>query len=306
MNKDIELVFDEVGKIVKGKDDIIVKVVAAIIAGGHILLDDIPGVGKTTLAMSIGKALELDYRRMQFTPDVLPSDIVGFMMYNSNTKEFEYKKGSIFCNLYLADEINRTSSKTQSALLEAMEEGKVTVDGVSYELPKPFCVIATQNPVGSAGTQLLPESQLDRFMICVSMGYPSFNAAVDILKNNSAKQVLMLNKVIDRDSLIALRKKAEEIHVDDIIYDYIVKLTEETRNDERVMLGVSPRGSVALLRMARAMAVIRGNDYVIPEDVLDVINAAWNHRIKLNAKGRSEGITPADVIRDITERIKAV
>ena len=306
MNTELEQIVTEVGKVVKGKDSVIRKVLAAVLAGGHVLLEDIPGVGKTTLAMALGRSMELEYKRMQFTPDVLPSDIVGFTMYNSGTGEFEYKKGAVFCNLFLADELNRTSSKTQSALLEVMEEAKVTVDGVSYALPKPFTVIATENPFGSSGTQLLPESQLDRFLICLSVGYPSHSAAVDILKNSAGEGLDRVQSVITAERLMELRKQAETLHVEDSIYEYLVKLTEATRTNTNIALGVSPRGGIALLKMAKAMALMRGGQYVIPEDVLSVIDDVWRHRIHLNAKVRATGMDVSDVIREITERIHAV
>ena len=225
----IQSLQETINQVVKGKQTVVQKVLCAMLAGGHILLEDIPGVGKTTLAMAIAKATELSYRRVQFTPDVLPSDLIGFSMYNEKTKEFEYREGAVFANLFLADEINRTSPKTQSALLEAMEEEKVTVDGITHLLPTPFTVIATENPVGSAGTQMLPESQLDRFMICLSMGYPAHSDAVEILKNNGAKSLDSIHGVVTLNEWKMLKKMAEECYVSDEIYDYIVRLTENTR-----------------------------------------------------------------------------
>lgn len=306
MNEDIEQIIKEIEGVVKGKNDVVSKVVAAILAGGHILLEDIPGVGKTTMAMALGKTMELEYHRMQFTPDVLPSDIIGFMMYNAATKEFEYKKGAVFCNLFLADEINRTSTKTQSALLEAMEEGKVTVDGVTYELPQPFSVIATENPIGSSGTQLLPESQLDRFMVCLTMGYPEHAAAVEILKGNKNRPLEVVQKVISPEMLVELRKKTEEIYVSDEIYEYIVALTEATRESSLFSLGVSPRGSIALLKMAKAMALMRGGVFVVPEDVTEVIGDVWSHRVKLSVAAKSRGITAKEAILEAIENVHAV
>jgi len=306
MNAELEQVVIQVRQVVKGKDDVIRKVLAAVLAGGHVLLEDIPGVGKTTLAMALGKAMELDYRRMQFTPDVLPSDIVGFTMYNGALGTFEYKPGAIFSNLFLADELNRTSSKTQSALLEVMEEGHVTVDGITHELPNPFTVIATENPYGSSGTQLLPESQLDRFLICLTMGYPEHKAAVEILKESAGKGLELVQPVLTAERLLELREQARQLHVSDSMHEYIVNLTEETRRDPRIALGVSPRGSIALLKMARSMALIRGGEYVIPEDVLAVIPEVWTHRIHLNAMARAEGTSIPGIIREITERIRAV
>ncbi|MCM1266754.1 MAG: MoxR family ATPase [Bacteroidales bacterium] len=306
MNQELEQIVFEVNKVVKGKDGVIRKALAAILAGGHVLLEDIPGVGKTTLAMALGKAMELSCKRMQFTPDVLPSDIVGFTMYNSREGTFEYKKGAVFCNLFLADELNRTSSKTQSALLEVMEEAKVTVDGVTYPLPCPFTVIATENPFGSSGTQLLPESQLDRFMVCLSMGYPSHAAAIDILKGSVGQGLKQVGSVITKERLIELRAQTEALHVDERIYEYIIDLAEESRRDPNIALGASPRGSIALLKMARAMAMMRGGDYVIPEDILGVIDDVWKHRIRLNARAKAEGLDVSEVILRITERIHAV
>ena len=219
-----QAVQDSVNSVIKGKDMVVKKVLAAVIAGGHILMEDIPGVGKTTLATAFARSMSMEYKRVQFTPDVLPSDILGFSMYNSATKEFEYRPGSVFCNLFLADEINRTSPKTQSALLEVMEEGTATVDGVTRKLPDPFVVIATENPYGSSGTQLLPESQLDRFMVCLSMGYPEHEDAVKILKGNASNPISKIEKVIGIDELVALRKLSNDMFVRDEIYEYIVNI----------------------------------------------------------------------------------
>lgn len=294
----------EVGKAVKGKDQIVEKVLAAILAGGHVLLEDIPGVGKTTLAMAIARSMSLSYCRVQFTPDVLPSDIVGFSMYNQTSKTFEYQQGAVFCNLFLADEINRTSPKTQSALLEVMEEGTVTVDGVTRQLPDPFTVIATENPLGSSGTQMLPESQLDRFMVCLSMGYPEHEAAVQILKDNAAKPVSRLVSAITVQELVALRKQTNDMYVHDSIYEYIVTLVETTRESEWLSMGASPRGSIALLRMAKAMAVLYGRDYVTPEDIRNVFTDVLGHRVKLSTKARAEGKTIDDVLQGLFESVR--
>ncbi len=280
---------DEIKRAVKGKDAVVEKVLAAILAGGHVLLEDIPGVGKTTLAMAIAKSMSLSYKRVQFTPDVLPSDIVGFSMYNQETKTFEYQQGAVCCNLFLADEINRTSPKTQSALLEVMEEGNVTVDGVTHPLPDPFTVIATENPLGSSGTQMLPESQLDRFMVCLSMGYPEHTAAVDILKENAKKPLSLLQNAISVEELMQLRKKTNDMYVHDSIYEYIVTLVEGTRTSPLFSMGASPRGSIALLRMAKAMAILNNRDYVTPEDIRNVFVDVLGHRVKLSTKARAEG-----------------
>lgn len=295
---------DEIKKAVMGKDHIIDKVLAAMLAGGHILLEDIPGVGKTTLAMAIAKSMGLSYKRVQFTPDVLPSDIVGFSMYNQDTKVFEYQQGGVYCNLFLADEINRTSPKTQSALLEVMEEGNVTVDGVTRPLPKPFTVIATENPLGSSGTQMLPESQLDRFMVCLSMGYPEHDAAVDILKENSKQPLLRLQNAISVEEFMNLRAKTNDMFVHDAIYEYIVTLVEGTRTSDLFSMGASPRGSIALLRMAKAMAVLNGRDYVTPEDIRVVFYDVLGHRVKLSTKARAEGKNIEEALGELFRGVK--
>jgi len=301
----INLVQENVNKVIKGKDHVVKKVLAASIAGGHILMEDIPGVGKTTLATAFAKTISLDYKRVQFTPDVLPSDILGFSMYNSATKEFEYKPGSVFCNLFLADEINRTSPKTQSALLEVMEEGHATVDGVTRELPNPFIVIATENPYGSSGTQLLPESQLDRFMVCLSMGYPAHSDAVAILKGNASNPLSTVEAVMTADELIELRKYSNELYIRDEIYEYIVNIVEETRRNEYFSLGASPRGTIACLRMAKAMAIIDNRDYVTAQDVQEVVKDTLGHRVKLGQKARAQGISMAAALNRLVQSIPA-
>ena len=280
------------------------KVLAAMLAGGHVLLEDIPGVGKTTLAMAIARSMSLSYRRVQFTPDVLPSDIVGFSMYHQETKNFEYQEGAVFCNLFLADEINRTSPKTQSALLEVMEEGTVTVDGVTRSLPDPFTVIATENPLGSSGTQMLPESQLDRFMVCLSMGYPEHEAAVDILKENAGKPLSKIVETISVEEFLALRKRTNDMYVHDSIYEYIVTLVEKTRKDPYFAMGASPRGSIALLRMAKAMAVLYGREYVTPEDIRRVFADVLGHRVKLSTKARAEGKDIKQALEELFQGVK--
>lgn len=294
----------EIEKAVKGKSEVVEKVLAAMLAGGHVLLEDIPGVGKTTLAMAIARSMSLSYRRVQFTPDVLPSDIVGFSMYHQETKNFEYQKGAVFCNLFLADEINRTSPKTQSALLEVMEEGTVTVDGVTRSLPDPFTVIATENPLGSSGTQMLPESQLDRFMVCLSMGYPEHEAAVDILKENAGKPLSKIVETISVEEFLALRKRTNDMYVHDSIYEYIVTLVEKTRNDSYFAMGASPRGSIALLRMAKAMAVLYGREYVTPEDIRRVFADVLGHRVKLSTKARAEGKDIKQALEELFQGVK--
>ena len=295
-SRKLEQVQAEVNKVIKGKENVVKKVLAAVIAGGHILMEDIPGVGKTTLATTFAKSMSMLYKRVQFTPDVLPSDILGFSMYNSATKEFEYREGAVFTNLFLADEINRTSPKTQSALLEVMEEKTATVDGVTRPLPDPFVVIATENPYGSSGTQMLPESQLDRFMVCLSMGYPSHADAVAILKGNAGKPLSKVKEVISVEEVLALRAMTNDLYVKDDIYEYIVNLVEATRTMDIFSMGASPRGTIALLRMAKAMAVIDGRDYVCAKDVQDVARDVLGHRVKLSARGKAQGITMQQAI----------
>ena len=302
--KKIQAVQDSVNSVIKGKESVVRKVLAAIIAGGHILMEDIPGVGKTTLATAFARSMSMDYKRVQFTPDVLPSDILGFSMYNAGTKEFEYKPGSIFCNLFLADEINRTSPKTQSALLEVMEEGTATVDGVTRKLPDPFVVIATENPYGSSGTQMLPESQLDRFMVCLSMGYPAHDDAVEILKGNAKNPLSKIEKVIGIDEMIALRQEANDMFVRDEIYEYIVNLVDETRRNDIFSMGASPRGTIALLNMAKAVAIIDARDFVTAEDVQDVIRETLGHRVKLGQKARAQGMNMDLAMKALVQTVK--
>lgn len=296
-------VIDEVKKAVTGKDDRIQKAFAAILAGGHILIEDVPGVGKTTLAVAFSKAIGLDNHRVQFTPDVMPADILGFSMYQKDTGKFEYRPGTIMCNLFLADEINRTSPKTQSALLEVMEEGMVTVDGVSRPVPKPFVVMATQNPKGSAGTQLLPESQLDRFMICMSMGYPDMKSEIAIAKGKSIKsEMAKINQVINAEILMQLQTIVEKVYMHEHIYMYICKLVNETRESPYVELGISPRGTIACVRMAKAWAFLKGRRYVTPEDVYEIFMDVAKHRVVLNTKARVTHVTVEAVLKQILDR----
>lgn len=298
-------VITEVRKAVTGKDLNIAKAFAAIIAGGHILIEDVPGVGKTTLAIAFSKAMALNNHRVQFTPDVMPADILGFNMYQKDTGKFVYHEGPIMCNLFLADEINRTSPKTQSALLEVMEEGMVTVDSVTRKVPDPFVVVATQNPKGSAGTQLLPDSQLDRFMICMSMGYPDMESEMAIAKGKSVRgQLEEVQGVIDTTGLIHIKEVVEEIHVDDLIYAYITELCAATRENPYIELGVSPRGTIACTRMAKAWAFLQGRRYVLPQDVAEIFLDVAKHRIVLNTKARVSHVTEEAVLNDLMARIK--
>lgn len=298
----INLILNEVKKAVKGKDQIIFKVFAAILAQGHILIEDIPGVGKTTLALAFSKAMELEYHRMQFTPDVLPSDVVGFNILD-NKRNFEYKPGAIQCNMFLADEINRTSSKTQSALLEVMEEGRVTVDGVTRKLPRPFTVIATQNPVGSAGTQMLPESQLDRFMIKLTMGYPELEQEVAILKERQGVNPMKeIKQVVTIQEILLMQSLVEKVFVDESVLYYIAYLAKATREHESLKLGLSPRGTLAVVNMTKARAFMKGREYALPEDVKAVFYDVAGHRILLGSRAKINRQTIEDIMEDIVSK----
>lgn len=305
MNNLLKLVQEQIKTVIIGKDEQIAKVLMAILAKGHILLEDVPGVGKTTMAIAFAKALGLDTKRVQFTPDTMPSDIIGFSIYNKNTGKLEYQEGTIMTNLVLADEINRTSSKTQSALLEAMEEKNVTVDGVTYELPFPFIVLATQNPVGSAGTQMLPNSQLDRFLIKMSMGYPGLSEQANILQGKHKENPMeKVQEVITRDELASLIDQTNAVYIKDELFMYISKLVQATRDNENVELGVSPRGALALCNMAKAHAFVLGRDYVIPDDVQEVFMDVCAHRLLLSSRAKLNDYTPEKILPEILESVE--
>ena len=293
----------EVSKAFIGKNEIVKKVLMTIYAGGHILLEDCPGVGKTTLAVAFSKTLGLSSKRIQFTPDTLPSDITGFTVFNRETNHFEYRDGAANCQLLLADEINRTSPKTQSALLEVMEEHTVTVDGETHVLPSPFICIATQNPVGSAGTQSLPESQLDRFMICLSIGYPSLENQMRIINAQRYSNPLSdVRPVTNAQNLLEVQNYLTSVRVADSVLSYTIRLCEATRVHPLVELGISPRGVSALVKMARAGAVLR--NYVVPEDVQSVFFDVCAHRLILRPQAQVDGITVRDILAEILQQIK--
>lgn len=295
----IEQVEYEVKKVIKGKDDVIKKVFMAILAGGHVLMEDIPGVGKTTLAVAFAKTMQLHYQRVQFTPDVLPSDLVGFSMLNKE-QELEYKPGAVMCNIFLADEINRTSPKTQSALLEVMEEGTVTVDGNTWRLPTPFFVLATQNPITSIGTQMLPESQLDRFMVKLSMGYPTVEQEIAMLKQRQGQNPLdEVKNLISAEILEEMQTQVQKVFVNDAMLAYVAQLVEATRKEERLRIGVSPRGTLSILAMAKAAAFMEGRDFLIPEDVERVFVDTTAHRVLLSEKAKMAHKQESEILREI-------
>lgn len=311
MKELIEGIITEIEKVIVGKREVVEKVIMAVMADGHILLDDVPGVGKTTLAVALGKALGIKYHRIQFTPDVLPSDIVGFSVFNKENSSFIYLPGIVNdTNLLLADEINRTSSRTQAALLEAMEENQVTVDGKVYPLHKPFIVIATENQVGTAGTQLLPHAQLDRFLVKLSVGYPDYESQKEIIKERQKKNIMdCVQSVTDCDGITLLQQKTLEINMSEEIIDYITRLTFASRESELTELGISPRGAVAVSHMAKACALLKGRDYVVPEDVVCILNDVCAHRLILSRKARTEQLNSYQVIERIingTEKPYAV
>lgn len=295
----IDTILAETGKAVLGKEDVLKHILTAILSGGHILIDDIPGVGKTTIAVAFTHVLGLDYKRMQFTPDVLPSDITGFSMYDKNSGTFRYMAGSAMTNFFLADEINRASPKTQSALLEVMQEGKLSVDGKTYAVPQPFIVMATQNPFGSSGTQELPESQTDRFMIRITVGYPSKENEIEILKGERRSLAESLSPVVTPETLLALRKEAAAVHVEDSVYAYMVDIAAASRNHPDVALGISPRGTMALAAMTKSHALMEGRTYATPDDVIAVAPYTLSHRLSLTGDARFAGKTAESVLSEI-------
>lgn len=302
-NEKTDRIIQEVSKAIIGKREAIETVLCAILAGSHVLIEDIPGVGKTILALAFATVMGLDQKRLQFTPDVLPSDITGFTMYRKEEDRFVYQPGAVMCNLFLADEINRTSAKTQSALLEVMEENAVTVDGVTQPVPTPFVVIATENPIGYTGTQMLPESQLDRFGVCVAMGYPSQEDEVTILKTYASQKSQPLSRVIDKQELLQMQAQVREVVIKDVVYHYIVRLCAMTRSHPGIELGISPRGTLALAAMARAKAYLRGRNYVIPEDISSVFGSVAVHRLRLSAEAKMNHWTAEDILQQILSKV---
>lgn len=307
--KKADEILSEIKKRIYGKDPTILMILTSIIAGGHVLIEDVPGVGKTTMALAFSKAMGLDYGRVQFTPDVLPSDITGFTIYDKETASMKYQEGAIFHNLFLADELNRASSRTQSALLEAMEEGQVTVDGKTYSLPEPFITFATQNPSGAAGTSLLPDSQMDRFTIRISMGYPSLKSemamitAKNLEKSGEAGDSKVVQQVCSASDLKDMQKEAGSIFVSDVMIEYIVKLIYATRENPLIDRGASPRATIALTEMAKAHAYVKGKDFVTPEDVQAVFLPTIAHRILISSEADIQGVKVEELLKKVIDTV---
>ncbi|MGM7685219.1 AAA family ATPase [Cytobacillus sp. Hm23] len=296
-------VIENIEKVMIGKRDITILSLTALLAEGHVLLEDVPGVGKTMMVRSLAKSVNADFKRIQFTPDLLPSDVTGVSIYNPKELKFEFRPGPIMGDIVLADEINRTSPKTQSALLEAMEEGSVTIDGISWSLSKPFFVMATQNPIEYEGTYPLPEAQLDRFLLKMKMGYPTVQEEIEVLtRAEKSKPIDELTSVIDLGELSQLQDEVKEVYVDDQLKQYIVNLVLGTRNHTSTYLGVSPRGSLALMKACQAFALIHDRDYVIPDDVQYLAQFVLSHRIILKSEAKFEGLSTEDIIEQVIKR----
>lgn len=302
----IQSIINEVKKAIKGKDRAVVTALLAILANGNILIEDIPGVGKTTMAVAFSKALGLDYKRVQFTPDTLPLDITGFSVYNKENGRFTFNKGAVFCNLFLADELNRASSRTQSALLEAMEEQQVTIEGKSYKLERPFSVIATQNPVGASGTQLLPDSQVDRFTVRITMGYPDRESERRMLLERSRRNPLDdIECIVSKEQLVAMQNSVKAVFMSDEVAQYIVDIVSMTRNSSLIQRGASPRATLSLADMTKAAAYAEGRDYVVPQDINKVIVSTLGHRLVLSSESLSKQLDSVQVIKAVLSKVKA-
>ncbi len=304
MHREVEKILTNIEKVMIGKREVAELSLIALLAKGHVLLEDVPGVGKTMMVKSLAKSVGLQFKRIQFTPDLLPSDVVGVSIYNPSTMQFEFRPGPLLGNIILADEINRTSPKTQSALLEGMEEASVTIDGNTIEIPKPFFVMATQNPIEYEGTYPLPEAQLDRFLLKIKMGYPSQEDEMDVLRRaESGAPIQMIQSVVTAEEVIKMQELVQQVHVEDNVKFYIVQLARATREDTRVYLGVSPRASIALMKAAQAYAFIQGRDYVKPDDVQYLAKFVFSHRIILKPEARYEGFTEEKIVDQIVGNI---
>ncbi|MBD8034751.1 MULTISPECIES: AAA family ATPase [Solibacillus] len=300
MNEQIEKIIRNIEKVMIGKREIAELSIVSLLAGGHVLLEDVPGVGKTMMVRALSKSLGTSFKRIQFTPDLLPSDVIGVSIYNPKTLQFEFRPGPIVGNIVLADEINRTSPKTQAALLESMEEASITVDGDTIQLPKPFFVMATQNPIEYEGTYPLPEAQLDRFLLKIKMGYPTKEEEIEVLRRaERTVPIDDISAVLTIEQLMELKRQVKEVHVENNIKEYIVSLAQNTRHHHNVYLGVSPRASIALMRAAQSYAFMKGRDYVIPDDVQYLVKYVFSHRIILKPETRYEGITEEQVIKSV-------
>ncbi|MGN7311980.1 AAA family ATPase [Alkalicoccobacillus gibsonii] len=303
--KQIETIIENIERVVVGKRQEISLSLVAILAGGHVLLEDVPGVGKTVMVKAIAKSFGAHFKRIQFTPDLLPSDVTGVSIYNQKSQEFEFRRGPIMANIVLADEINRTSPKTQSSLLEALEEGHVTIDGDTHAIEQPFFVMATQNPIEYAGTFPLPEAQLDRFLLKIKLGYPNPDEELDILNRLENQHPLdQITPVLDTADLLELRAQVGSVYIDEAMKSYLVQIVQETRNDELISLGVSPRGSIALLKAAKALALVNGRDYVLPDDIKYLAIPVLSHRLTLSTQARMSGVSAHEVIEKLINRIR--
>ena len=305
MNDKINSLIENIEKVIIGKREAITQAVAALLTEGHVLVEDVPGVGKTQLAAALAKSVDGSFSRVQMTPDIMPSDITGFSMLNRETGGFEYKKGAAFCNFLLADEINRASPKSQSALLEIMEEHQISIDGETYVLPKPFMVLATQNPVETYGTYHLPEAQMDRFVMKISMGYPTAQEEISILgRNEFENPINKISAVLSTEDIVKLQEQVKNVAAAENVKNYIIDIVNATRNDEGIKLGVSPRGSIALYKTAKAWAFINGQDYITPQDVKDCCVCTLAHRLMLSPKGKSIYETQEKAVESVMNRVK--
>lgn len=303
-NKKALDILENLKKVIIGKDDVLEKVLIALLARGHLLIEDIPGVGKTTLVKALAKSMDLSYKRVQFTPDLMPSDIIGVSIYDKNTGAFSFKKGPIFNQIFLADEINRTSPKTQSSLLQAMEEGEVSTEESHYILEKPFMVLATQNPLEYQGTFPLPEAQLDRFLMRLSLGYPEKAYEIEILLNyQSIKNLNLIESVVSQEDILEMQLMVDDLIVHHDIVDYIVSISNATRNYKDLQLGASPRASIDLLKAAKAKAFLAGRDYVIPDDVKEMVTSVLGHRLILSPEARIERKSVEEILKGVLSRV---